>query len=153
MAKKVTIPAIGMPFGGGFVGADYMLNGERYVVIVAPKAEGKKMNLAYKLRNRGTSDGTLSDDDGFANSELINDDNHPAAQYCRSLRIGGVDDWQLPSRDDQMRIWLNLGPNRKYTPELFRAGGAEAFENCWYWTSTEHASLSTYAWMVNFVNG
>jgi hypothetical protein len=52
-----------------------------------------------------------------------------------------------------MRIWLALGPNKKSTPELFRAGGVEAFENRWYWSSTEHASYSFNAWGVHFLDG
>jgi hypothetical protein len=36
---------------------------------------------------------------------------------------------------------------------LFRAGGAEAFEPEWYWSSTEYASISNLAWVVDFGNG
>lgn len=30
----------------------------------------------------------------------MNDSNHPAAQYCRSLSVGGKNDWYLASRDE-----------------------------------------------------
>ena len=147
------LPALGTPLGGGFVGAiDFAPDGI-YALIVAPKAEGEKMKVRYKIRDLGTFDGTTSDDDGLANSLLINDDNHPAAQHCRALRIGGVDDWRLPSRDELMRLWMALGPNRANTPELFRKGGSEAFEECWYWSSTEYASNSYLAWIVVFGDG
>ncbi|PWT78598.1 MAG: DUF1566 domain-containing protein [Bacteroidetes bacterium] len=144
---------LGSPLGGGFLGGIGYAPDGPYALIFAPKAEGEKMNLLYKIRDLYTSDGTNSDVDGFANSELINDDNHPAAQYCRSLRIGGVDDWSLPSRDELAMGERNLGPNRKNTPEPFRAGGVEAFEECWYWSSTERASNSSYAWVVDFDGG
>jgi Protein of unknown function (DUF1566) len=144
---------LGTPLGGGFFGGAGIADGELYALVVASKAEGEKLGLAYKLKDRGTADGTDSDDDGLANSERINDDNHPAAQFCRGLRIGGVDDWQLPSRDDLAMLERNLGPRRKNTPELFREGGAEAFEADWYWSSTESAQDSTIAWFVGFGYG
>jgi hypothetical protein len=145
---------IGTPFGGGFFAGEITLADERYALIVAPKAEGEKMELEYKLEDRGTSDGTDSDDDGFANSDRINDANHPAVQFCRGLRIGGFDDWYLPSRDELAMLCRNLGPTRKTTPELFKTGNAEAFiEDDWYWSSTEYAPDSYGAWMVDFDSG
>ena len=153
MAKKLALPQLGAPLGGGFFAGEIIVDEVRYALIVAPKAEGEKIDLEYKLKDRSTADGTDSDDEGMINSEKINDDNHPAAKFCRSLRIGGHDDWYLPSRDELMRIWMALGPNRKKTPEAFHKGAVEAFETSWYWSSTEHASNSDYAWFVNFYNG
>lgn len=153
MTKKVTIPAIGAAFGGGFFAGEIITNGERFALIVAPKAAGERIDLLYKKTGLGTYDKTASDDDGLLNSNLINDDNHPAAQFCRSLSIDGLDDWYLPSRDELMRIWMALGPNRQGTPDLFKAGAAEAFETRWYWSSTEHASSSNLAWVVGFSIG
>jgi hypothetical protein len=153
MAKKLVIPALGVAFGGGFFAGEIIVDEVRFALIVAPKAEGEKLSLDYKKKKLNAFDGTDSDEEGFINSEKINDDNHPAAQFCRSLQIGGFNDWYLPSRDELMRIWMALGPNRKKTPELFRAGGAEAFDTTWYWSSTEHASSSYYAWVVGFGSG
>jgi hypothetical protein len=39
------------------------------------------------------------------------------------------------------------------TPELFKAGASEAFEERWYWSSTEYAPISLTAWVVGFFNG
>lgn len=153
MAKKATIPALGAEFGGGFFGGEIVVAGVRYALIVGPKAEAEKMDLEYKLKARGTADGTTSDDEGLENSNLINDANHPAAHFCRSLRIAGHDDWYLPSRDELMHLWMNLGPNRKNTPVPFKTGASEAFECAWYWSSTERASYSSYAWSVGFSDG
>jgi hypothetical protein len=153
MAKKVTLPALGAEFGGGFYGGEIVVDGVRYALIVAPKSVGEKMDLEYKLKDRGTADGTTSDDDGLTNSNLINDANHPAAHFCRSLRISEHDDWYLPSRDELMRIWMALGPNRANTPELFKSGAAEAFEGRWYRSSTEYAPYAGYAWIVDFGDG
>ena len=156
LAEKLNViapPALGLPFAGGFFAGEFVLEGERYVLVVAPKAEGQKKAVEYKKKDRSTADGTDSDDDGLANSERINDANHPAAQFCRSLKIGEFDDWYLPSRDELAMLWRNLGPRRKNSSDLFREGGAEAFETAWYWSSTENASYSTNAWIVHFNNG
>jgi hypothetical protein len=153
MAKKAVRPVIGAELGGGFFGGEITINGERFALIVAPKAEGEKMDLEYKLKARDVFDGTDSDDDGLANSDKINDDNHPAAQFCRSLRIGDHDDWCLPSRDELAMMERNLGPNRKNTPDNFKAGDAEAFDTTWYWSSTEYAQYSGTAWLVGFNYG
>ena len=144
---------LGSPLGGGFFGGEITIGGERYALIVAPKVEGEKMDLEYKLEDRSTADGTDSDDDGMANSECINDANHPAAHFCRNLQIGGFDDWYLPSRDELMMLWRNLGPKRKNTPDMFRGGSAEAFTPDWYLSSTESASYSGSAWNVFFSYG
>jgi hypothetical protein len=153
---SAALPAIGSPLAGGFFAGEMTLAGERFALIVAPKSEGEKAGddgLQYKIRNRDTADDSDCDDDGVANTDKINDDNHPAVQFCRSLTIGGFNDWYLPSRDELMQLWRNLGPNRKNTPELFKAEAAEAFEEEWYWSSTEHAQHSGYVWVVGFTNG
>jgi hypothetical protein len=152
-AEIQTVPELGQPFAGGFYGGEIIIDEERFALIVAPKAEGEQLNLQYKKKSLDKADGTDSDDEGFYNTELNNNANHPAAQFCRSLQIGGYDDWYLPSRDELMTIWMALGPNRKRTPELFKQGGSEAFETTWYWSSTENAHHSSLAWLVNFVNG
>ena len=91
MEQNVTVADLGAPLGGGFFAGEMTINGVRYALVVAPKAEGEKMAAEYKKKDRNTADGTDSDDDGFANCERINDANHPAAQFCRSLKAGGFD--------------------------------------------------------------
>jgi hypothetical protein len=147
------LTAPGAAFEGGYFVDKITVNGERFALIVAPKSEGEKMDLEYKKTKRDIADDTDTEDDGFHNSCLINDVNHPAAQFCRTLRIAGHDDWYLPSRDELMIIWMALGPNRKKTPDAFKADAPEAFETTWYWSSTEHASYSGFAWFVGFYGG
>ena len=144
---------IGSSLGGGFFVGEMTVGGERFALIVAPKAEGEKMNIEYKLKDRSVYDGTDSDDDGVANTGKMIDSNHPAAQFCNGLQVGGFNDWYLPSRDELMMLWRNLGPRRKNTPEPFREDAAEAFETEWYWSSTEYAHNSFRAWMVSFDSG
>jgi len=126
-AEKVemVIPALGAPFEGGFFAGEFVLNEERYALVVASKAEGENLNLPWKK----------------------------GIKFCQTLNIGGFDDWYLPSRDELAMLQRNLGPRRQDTPELFREGAAEDFETDWYWSSTEHASSSYLAWIVFFSYG
>jgi hypothetical protein len=153
MAKKVAVPQIGAAFGGGFYVGSMELDGVKYALVVSPKAQGEKMGLQYKKSKLSTADGADADDDGFYNSCLLDNANHPAAHFCISLQIGEYDDWYLPSRDELMLIWMALGPNRNKIPDLFKAGAAEALEGKWYWSSTEFAQYSDDAWIVGFTNG
>jgi hypothetical protein len=153
MTKKLEIPALGAEFGGGFFGGEIIINGDRYALVVAPKTEGEKMDLQYKKKKLDATDGTDIDDDGFYDSCLIDNANHPAAQFCRSLQIAGHNDWYLPSRDELMTIWMALGPRRKNTPDSFKEGATEAFDATWYWSSTEYAQFSDNAWIVGFGYG
>ena len=150
---KTKLPAIGIPFAGGIFAGEMTIDSVRYALVVALKAEGEKLNLEYKKKLPGTADGTDSDDDGLANFQRLIGPNYPAAEFCRSLKAGGFDDWYLLSRDELAMLWRNLGPKRKNTPELFREGGAEAFTANWYWSSTEFASYSTNAWLTDFNYG
>jgi hypothetical protein len=151
MTKQIA--EIGSPLAGGFFAGEMTIDGERFVLIVAPKASGEMMDLVYKLNNRNVFDKAESDDDGLVNSALINDANHPAVQFCCGLEIGEFSDWYLPSRDELMQLWRNLGPNRKNAPDLFSVGAAEAFQEAWYWSSTEFAQYSLLAWIVGFRYG
>ena len=149
-----TLPAIGTPFGGGYFAGSYLENGALMALIVAPKDEGEADSLTWGPRE-GTSARSLID--GLANSEAINDDAHPASQFCRNLRIGGFDDWHLPALDQMTVLRTNLTPEDDHVPEqtsaeAFKDGGPEAFEtdDC-YWTSTEWGSGS--AWVQCFYHG
>ena len=188
-----TTPSIGTPYGGGYYGGSIAIDGKTYALIVAPKAEGQKA-LAWKDEWSATP-GTLSVGDGFTNSEAMNNDEHPAAQFCRSLKTGGFDDWYLPSRDELELLYRNLKPtteeNYVYTnrakawgvkpgeyngvdengnghnassvpagdaytkqspaqtsAEAFQEGAPEAFDERWYWSSTEF--YSHLAWFQSF---
>ena len=57
--------------------------------------------------------------DGWANSEAMNNASHPAAQFCRTLTIGGYDDWYLPATQEWDILWRafkpEATPNGTYT--------------------------------------
>ena len=106
---------IGMSYQGGFYAGRIVIDGKAYALVVAPKAEGQKI-LPWK-NDWTKTDGASSLNDGFANSEAMNNDDHPAAQFCRGLTIGGFTDWYLPSRDELEICYRNLkpGPDENYT--------------------------------------
>ncbi|BAE49261.1 DUF1566 domain-containing protein [Paramagnetospirillum magneticum] len=145
---------IGTPYGGGFYAGEFLLDGKLYALIVAPKAEGET-TAQFKTRNTVTK-GARSLRDGLANSNAMANGNHPAAAFCRDLEIGGFTDWYLPSRHEAALLAENLMPGEGYVPEqttaeAFKKGGAEAFAQDWYWTSTEFGSGS--AWVQLFDTG
>lgn len=141
--SKITFPAIGAPFGGGFFAGTFLLGDDRYALIVAPKAEGETITK-WKTENSATP-GARSLRDGLANSDAMANGDHPAAAFCRGLRIGGFDDWYLPSRHEAGLLAENLMPGAGHVPEqtsalAFREGGVEAFGRGGCWTSTEFTS-------------
>ena len=141
-----TLPEIGAAFAGGFFAGVFLdENLQLAALVVAPKAEGEA-TLKWKTRPTTTA-GAQSLRGGLANSDAMNDKNHPAAQFCRSLRIGGHDDWYLPSRHEAALLAENLMPGEGRVPaqtsaDAFKDGAAEAFAREWYWTSTEFSTGS-----------
>ncbi len=149
------IPAIGDAFGGGFFAGLYYENGTRMALIVAPKAEGQAPeDLEWGGRGKKTEARSLVD--GLANTRALGDA-HPAAKFCRDLRIGGHDDWHLPALDQMSVLRANMTPEDDHVPvqttaEAFKQGGPEAFDTEEaYWTSTE--CTPGYAWCQAFLNG
>lgn len=174
------LPIIGTAMGGGFYAGRILVEGKPYALIVAPKAEGERNDVIW-IDDYKDVPGAKSYFDGLANTAAMAEAGSELAQWVRDLRIGDHDDWCLPAQDELEIIYRNLKPTteenyvynrsgmnlsaieptRPYTPdspaqtqaEAFRAGGAEAFEPRWYWSSTQHASVSDYAWCQNFFNG
>jgi hypothetical protein len=75
------LPAISSSFQGGYYAGliSHTANGvETHALIISPKAVGSALN-------------------GWANGEAMNNASHLAAEFCRSLNIGGYDDWYLPA--------------------------------------------------------
>lgn len=181
MKSSVTeIPTIiGTALAGGFYVGRIRIGDEVHALIAAPKAEGQLIDVWNSTYKR--VDGALSFNDGLANTIAMADAGSKLAKKVRDLRIGGFDDWYIPSLDEleiayrnlkptteenycYMRSGINLNavtPTAPYTKEfplqtqaeLFKVGGAEAFDPDWYWTSTQYASDSACAWCQDFSNG
>ena len=88
---------IGQKFEGGYFAGVIRVKDCAYAILVAPKStEG---SIQFKTHCSSTS-GIQLVNDGWANTNAMNDVEHPAAQYCRSLTVGGHTDLYLPSRDE-----------------------------------------------------
>jgi hypothetical protein len=112
------LPVIGTAFQGGYYAGliSHTANGvATHALIISPKAVGSALNLAWKTANTASS-GTTSVFDGWANSEAMNNASHPAAQFCRTLNIGGYDDWYLPATQEWDVLY------RSFKPEATIAG-------------------------------
>ena len=167
---------IGLPVGGGFFGGliSHTADGNpTHALIVAPAATGATgtgytltTNLAWKTSDTATT-GANSLFDGAANTAAMvaaGIANHPAAQFCANLTIGGFNDWYLPAQLEHDIVYFNLKPTTannatgtginayavpprtaNYTAgnpaqtavAAFQAGGAEAFAATAHWASNE----------------
>jgi hypothetical protein len=181
-AEPVTlhIPAIGATFEGGYLAGYLNVDGKPHALIVAPKFDGEHDDITWNGNNKRVA-GAQSYCNGMANTEAMVAAGSKLAQWARGLRIAGFDDWYLPSQDELEicyrafkptgeenalygRSGCNasaLPPTHPYAAELpaqtsadaFKEGGAEAFGDTWYWSSTQHAGDYYYAWCQYFDNG
>jgi hypothetical protein len=146
---------------------------------LAPKSDGE-LEGAWNASSKMVA-GATSYCDGMANTIAMAAAGSKLATAARELRVGEFDDWHIPSQDELEVIYRNLKPTTDentqygrsglnasavtatypYAPavpaqtlaEAFQAGGPEAFEPDWYWSSTQHAAYSHYAWFQHFGNG
>jgi hypothetical protein len=189
---KQKFPAvIGEPFGGGFF-AGYISHtadgNPTHALIVAPAATGATgtgytltTNLAWKVDTTDTV-GTGSVFDGVANTAAMvtaGIANHPAAEFCVGLSIGGFTDWYLPAPAEMDIAYFNLKPtttanvtnsntfNLYSVPArsipmsagypaqtqntLFQSGGAEAFVANNHWASQQGSAGRSF--ICNYSGG
>jgi hypothetical protein len=180
---------IGEAFGGGYF-AGYISHtadgSPTHALIVAPAGTGASgtgytlsTNLLWKTSAAATTPGTTSAFDGVVNAAAIvtaGIADHPAAEFCKNLSIGGYTDWYLPSPSELDIAYFNLkadstandvswGINAYSVPKrasnnissyptttsvaLF-AGGAQSFGTAPHWSSQ---SSGTNAWTVEFAGG
>ncbi len=173
-------PIIGTAMEGGFYAGRIRIGDELFALIVAPKAEGEHEDAIWIDDYRDVP-GAKSYFDGLANTHEMAESGSDLAKWARDLRIGGHDDWYLPSQDELEIIYRNLKPStqqnycyarsginlsaidptRPYTPgfpvqtqaESFQKDGEQAFNEEAYWSSTQHAAYSDYAWGQDFYYG
>jgi hypothetical protein len=184
------IPAvIGEPFGGGYF-AGYISHtadgNPTHALIVAPRLEGATGTgytlttmLAWKTANTTTA-GTTSSFDGAANTAAMvtaGIADHPAANFCVGLSIGGFTDWYLPARYELDIAYFNLKPstnanNTSWGTNIYAVPQrninwtttypaqtaltafnttAEAFVADNHWSSSENSA--TNSWLINFKFG
>jgi len=174
----VALPAIGMPFEGGFFAGRFKVGEQLFALVVSPKAEGEHDERQWS-KGPGRVKGALSFNDGRANTEAMALAGSGLGQWALGLAIGGHKDWYIPSRDELELVYRNLKPTANenacwrgdnlssvpqgwsYMPNDpaqtalpdFREGGAEALEADYHWTSTQAAGDSDFAWIQAFTNG
>lgn len=133
-------PPIGSPFEGGFIVDVVTAPDGVFAVILADISA--EQSLLWKTTVTA-SPGTTSEDDGWANTIAMADENHPAANYCRSYRGGGFDDWFLLATNQLARLQLTIPPRGVDTPADFKEGGAQAMIRR-YWTSTQSSTTNAF---------
>jgi len=178
MNTALELPAIGSALAGGFYAGRINVDGTIFALVVAPKAEGEHKDTPWAKALKKVA-GAMSFLDGFANTAAMAEAGSKLAAWARGLRIGGHDDWYIPSRDELEICYRALKPTKDenycyrgdnpssvpvgyaYMPdapgqtgvEAFKEGGAEAFDDVWYWSSTQYAGNDAYAWIQNFSTG
>jgi hypothetical protein len=174
------IPTVaGTPFGGGFYTDRIRIGSEVYAIVSAPRGEGEIRAAMRWNKDLEPVPGARSFFDGLANTNAMAAAGSELAIWARELRIAGLDDWYIPSRDEENLRYRQFKPSADqnfclsgdnpsaapplyaYSPndpaqtpiEIFKAGNAEAFELDLYWTSTEYAGDEGYAWYQSFYDG
>lgn len=107
----------GEPFGGGYyAGANIVVGGTTYALVVAPKAQGGEAGstLPWEWTIDPNVSGAFSTNDGKANTAAIvaagGSSTSVAAGFCNSLTINGHSDWHLPSADELEICYRYLKP-------------------------------------------
>lgn len=169
--KKSELPAIGSPLNGGYFAGLNRINGELFTIITAPKALGQyPKKIAWG--NFGEKSAAKSRNDGLANTQAMAAEGSKVAQWALGLEIDGRNDWFIPAPDEReveyraykptaQPNWCGYrdGDNANSEPvgeiyteefptqttaEIFQAGNAEAFDEDWYYTSTQYSAHGAY---------
>ena len=180
MKREFVLPSAGTEMAGGFFAGCIRIDGDQFGLIVAPRVGGEHKDAIWIAKSKEVA-GARSFCDGLVNTNAMMEAGSAIAKWARSLRIGGFDDWYLPAQDeleilyrafkptgDQNWLYNRSGINVSAEPptypydfdlpgqtalEAFKAGGAEAFDAVAYWSSTQHAAYSNYAWCQLFRDG
>jgi len=138
--------AFGQAYGGGIYMGTICAAGSCYYLIVAPNSTG--CALCVWKTTLTTTSGATSSVDGYMNTYgPLNNDTHPAGNFCATRTINGFSDWYLPAINELSTIYTNGGRGGNTTV----IGVGEAFESNPYWSSTVRSD--TCAWFLCFTSG
>jgi hypothetical protein len=73
---------------------------------------------------------------------------HAAVKLCAELDLAGHADWRIPTRVEL----LTLVDDTRSKPAIDAAAFPDTRSD-WYWTGSEYAAVSSYAWIVDFDGG
>ena len=176
--QTTLVPAtVGQPFEGGFYGGKIRIGVAIFAIVWAPKAEGEIKGLWLDAYT--SVPGATSCFDSMANTRAMADAGSPIAKWALGLEINGFNDWVIPARDVLELAYRNLKPSTtenycsfrdgdnpssmpagfpyieddplQTTVADFQKGGAEAFDETWYWSSTQYSEGT--AWGQDFSSG
>lgn len=105
----------GEPYGGGYyAGANIVVGGVTYALVVAPLTMGGQDNLPWEWTTDPDVPGAVSTNDGRSNTAAIvaagGSSSSVAAGFCNNLNINGYSDWHLPSPDELEICYRYLKP-------------------------------------------
>lgn len=110
----------GTLYGGGYFVCRYVISGQVYALIIAPRAlGGESSSLLQAFDSWENLQYGVSDLNGYSNtnSKVNSGGGHyPAAIFCKNLRIGGYNDWYLPAIKELAMIYYYLSPR---SPTVF----------------------------------
>ncbi len=91
-----------------------------------------------------------------------------AMEYAKNLRLGGYDDWRLPTKEELGAVvtlcggelvtyvddnWRDISDKNKANEKYKANYKAQGFASDIYWSSTTYAGNSSNAWYVIFNSG
>jgi len=170
-APAQPIPAIGQAYGGGFVTGITRdpATGKRSLHITA----GAEHELLGKWGEYGKKiEGADSFTDSLANTQAMAAAGSDLAAKVLALNIDGLTDWAIPARDVQELQYRHFKPTTEenwagrrdgdnpnsvpigqlYSEKAplqtvhadFQEGGAEAFRDTWYWSSSQRSAYHAF---------
>ena len=92
-----------------------------------------------------TRTGLTWQDNRFVESERVT--YAQAEKLCKELRLGGKDDWRIPT----IRELFSIIDYKKYDPAIL--DGFSIGESSYYWSSTQYMGDPDKVWGVDFKDG
>ncbi|HET9680189.1 MAG TPA: DUF1566 domain-containing protein [Gammaproteobacteria bacterium] len=177
--KHSELPELLSPLGGGFFIGKIIVDGVLHALIVAPKADGETKGKWGEFGESIDAKHYANYANGLASTNAMAEAGSEIALWARGLRIGGLDDWHIPARDQLELVYRHCKPisenniasfrdgenpssvpvNYPYTDQsptqcenpTFQSSGAEAFDEGFYWSSTQYSA--NFAWGQDFYGG
>lgn len=174
MIPKLKTMTPGSMFEGDILLGRILVGGDTFAVLQPPKVLSEHAPTIWNESLKIVK-GATSWCDGLANTKAMAKAGSKLAQWALDgeLYIPSMDEQELQYRllkpstaknSCYARSGINLSaqpPTYPYTPDFpkqtklkaFREGGPEAFALEWYWSSTQSAAASDYAWVQYFGDG